>query len=39
LEIAVETVTTKARRLSARQADAKADEREAAHYTKMMSHR
>jgi hypothetical protein len=39
LEIAVETVTAKARRLSARQADAKADEREAAHYTKMMSHR
>ncbi|MGD0432311.1 MAG: hypothetical protein ABSA58_14595 [Acetobacteraceae bacterium] len=39
LEIVVETVSAKARRVSVRQADAKADERELAHYAQMVSHR
>ena len=39
LEIVAETVTAKAKRLSARQADDKADERELAHYARMMAHR
>ena len=39
LELVVETVGAKARRLSVRQADAKADERELAHYAQMMAYR
>jgi hypothetical protein len=38
-ELAVETVTAKARRVSTRQADAKADERELAHYSEMIANR